>query len=57
MYRVLFQVSMDVLFLQDTFIGKEYTFSVSFYNNNIYVCNIVSIKNMTGKTGKLTVYC
>lgn len=42
--------------LQETFKGKEHSFSVSSFNNGLFFYKIVNIKNMTGNTGKLTVY-
>lgn len=42
--------------IQETFKGKEHSFSVASLNNGLYIYKIVSIKNMTGNTGKLTVY-
>lgn len=42
--------------LQETFKGKDHTFSVASFNNGLYFYKIAGIKNLTGNIGKLTVY-
>jgi hypothetical protein len=42
--------------LQETFKGKEHSFSVASFNSGLYFYKIFSKKNLVGNIGKLTVY-
>lgn len=54
--QIIISDTIGCIALQETFKGKENYFSLSSFNNGSYCYKIVSIKNMTGNTGKLTVY-